>query len=248
MTRPPMASGPAPEHGEVPLRVLIVEDDERLASLTSRYLQGHSLAVTCAADGEAGLAEICRHIFDVVLLDIMLPRMDGIRLCREIRTRSDVPVIMLTARGEEADRVLGLESGADDYLPKPFSSRELLARIRAQARRARGQAGPPVVRRLRVGGLVVDPAALAVTLHDKPILLTAYEFSLLRVLAEHAGRVLTREQLLDLAKGNAEEAFDRSIDVHISRLRQKLEADPRHPHLLKTVRGAGYLLAWNDTP
>ncbi len=229
-----------------PIRVLLVEDDARLASLTTRYLQSHHLDVTCAADGEAGLAAVNRQRFDVVLLDVMLPRMDGLRLCQEIRARSDVPVIMLTARGEEADRVLGLESGADDYVAKPFSSRELLARIRAQARRARGQVGPQPGRTIRLGGLVLDTGTLSVTLHDREIRLTSYEFNLLRVLAERAGRVLSREQLLDLVKGSAEEAFDRSIDVHVSRLRQKLEADPRHPRLLKTVRGSGYLLAGSE--
>jgi DNA-binding response OmpR family regulator len=149
---------------------------------------------------------------------------------------------MLTARGEEADRVLGLETGADDYIAKPFSSRELLARIRAQVRRARGSSGPPA-EVLTVGPLRVDTTARSVTLRGKSINVTTYEFSLLRALAERAGRVLSREQIMDLARGNAEEAFDRSIDVHVSRLRQKLESDPRHPHLLKTIRGLGYMLA-----
>jgi DNA-binding response OmpR family regulator len=149
---------------------------------------------------------------------------------------------MLTARGEEADRVLGLETGADDDIAKPFSSRELLARIRAQVRRARGSSGPPA-EVLTVGPLRVDTTARSVTLRGKAINVTTYEFSLLRALAERAGRVLSREQILDLARGNAEEAFDRSIDVHVSRLRQKLESDPRHPHLLKTIRGLGYMLA-----
>jgi two-component system OmpR family response regulator len=227
----------------VPIRVLYVEDDEKLAHLTRRYLENHGLIVTWVGDGEGALGIAMREHFDLALLDIMLPRMDGVSLCRALRTRSDLPVIMLTARDEEADTVLGLESGADDYVAKPYSTRELLARIRAQVRRARHGSGPAVPRTLRVGALVLEPAAMAGFLDGKRLSLTAYEFSLLRALAERAGRVLSREQLLDLAKGSSEEAFDRSIDVHISRLRQKLEVDPRHPLLLRTVRGAGYMLA-----
>jgi DNA-binding response OmpR family regulator len=151
-------------------------------------------------------------------------------------------VIVLTARGEEADRVMGLELGADDYLAKPFSPRELLARIRAVIRRAKGRAGPER-HAVKVGGLVVDPAARRVTLDGREVALTGYEFTLLHALARRAGRVLSREQLMELARGSAEEAFDRSVDVHVSRLRQKLGDDPKRPRLLKTVRGAGYLLA-----
>jgi DNA-binding response OmpR family regulator len=172
----------------------------------------------------------------------MLPSMDGLAVCRELRQRTDVPIIMLTAREEEADRVMGLELGADDYLAKPFSSRELLARIRAQVRRARGKAGPQV-QRIAVGTLVIDPAAMRAELDGRVLGLTTYEFGLLRALAENAGKVLAREQLLVLARGNAEEAFDRSIDVHVSRLRHKLGDDPKQPRLLKTVRGLGYMLA-----
>jgi DNA-binding response OmpR family regulator len=224
------------------IRVLLVEDDDRLGRLTARYLESHGLVVDIATDGATGLAQAVRTPYDAVLLDLMLPRMDGLEVCRELRARCDVPVIMVTARGEEADRVLGLELGADDYIAKPFSSRELLARIRAVVRRARGRAGPPH-ERLEVGRLVVDTATLRATLDGETLALTTYEFNLLRVLAERAGRVLTREQLLDLVRGTTEEAFDRSIDVHISRLRQKLGDDPRRPELLKTVRGVGYVLA-----
>jgi DNA-binding response OmpR family regulator len=241
MTRP--ENTPPPDEVTGAVRVLYVEDDQKLAQLTRRYLESHGLIVTWVGDGEAAMTAVAREHFDVALLDIMLPRMDGVTLCRQLRTRTDLPIIMLTARDEEADKVLGLESGADDYLAKPYSTRELLARIRAQVRRARGNAGPPVARTIQVGALVLEPGAMAAFLDGKRLSLTAYEFSLLRALAERAGRVLSREQLLDLAKGSAEEAFDRSIDVHISRLRQKLEADPRHPRLLRTVRGAGYLLA-----
>lgn len=224
------------------LTALLVEDDARLAALTRDYLASHEVVVTVAADGRQGLAEALARRYDVVLLDLMLPGKSGLDVCRELRVRSDVPVIVLTARGEEADRVLGLELGADDYLAKPFSPRELLARIRAVVRRARGQAGPSL-EVVRVGALVVDPAARRATRDGKELQLTAYEFALLKALAERAGRVLTREQLMELAKGSAEESFDRSVDVHVSRLRHKLGDDPKRPRLLKTVRGLGYLLA-----
>jgi DNA-binding response OmpR family regulator len=220
---------------------LLVEDDVRLAELTRDYLARHDVKATIARDGGSGLAEATRVRYDVVLLDLMLPGLDGLAVCRELRARSDVPIIVLTARGEEADRVMGLELGADDYLAKPFSPRELLARIRAQVRRARGQAGP-AARPLAVGGLQLDPGALRATLEGRELPLTAYEFRLLRILAERAGQVLSRERLLELAQGSAEEAFDRSIDVHVSRLRAKLGDDPRRPRWLKTVRGAGYQL------
>lgn len=224
------------------LHVLLVEDDLRLAALTKEYLEGHGVHVDHVADGRRGLDEALRTRFDAVLLDLMLPGKDGLDVCRELRSRSDVPIIVLTARGEEADRVMGLELGADDYLPKPFSPRELLARIRAVTRRARGRAGP-ALSSVKVGALLVDPAARRVTVDGVEVALTGYEFSLLEALARRAGRVLSREQLMELARGNAEDAFDRSIDVHVSRLRQKLGDDPKHPRLIKTVRGAGYLLS-----
>jgi two-component system, OmpR family, response regulator len=226
---------------------LLVEDDAKLAQLTARYLSSHGVDVTVASDGRRGLELALQRSWDVVLLDIMLPGKDGLAVCRELRAQRDTPIIILTARGEEADRVVGLELGADDYLAKPYSSRELLARIRAQVRRARGQAGPPRARR-KVGRLEIDAGTLQVWLDGRPVALTAYEFGLLRVLVEHPGQVLGREQLLDLARGNAEEVFDRSIDGHISRIRQKLGDDPRSPQILKTVRGAGYLLALTGEP
>jgi DNA-binding response OmpR family regulator len=224
------------------IAALLVEDDARLAALTREYLEGHGVVVEVAGDGQTGLETALRRRFDVVLLDLMLPGKDGLTVCRELRARTDVPIIVLTARGEEADRVLGLELGADDYLAKPFSARELLARIRAQVRRARGQAGPPV-QAVRVGALFLDPGARRATLDGRDLALTGYEFDLLRALAERAGRVLSREQLMELARGSAEEAFDRSIDVHVSHLRGKLGDDPKRPRWLKTVRGAGYVLA-----
>src|SRR5438132_4939209 len=224
------------------LAVLYVEDDERLARLTARYLESHGVRVTVAPDGAAGIREALRLRPDVILLDLMLPAVDGMEVCRHLRRKIDTPIIMITARGEESDRVLGLEGGADDYIGKPFSSRELLARIRAQARRARGRAGPSD-QSIEVGVLRIDPAAMRATVGGRELMLTTYEFSLLRVLAESAGRVLGREQLIDRVRGNAEESFDRSIDVHISHLRQKLGDDPRNPRMLKTVRGVGYMLA-----
>jgi two-component system OmpR family response regulator len=224
------------------LTALLVEDDARLAALTADYLGGHGVVVTRAPDGVWGLEEALRHRYDVVLLDLMLPGKSGLDVCRELRSRSDVPIVVLTARGEEADRVMGLELGADDYVSKPFSPRELLARIRAVVRRARGQVGP-TVKPVRVGDLSLDPGARRVTVADQEIALTGYEFSLLYALASRPGRVLSREQLIDLAGGNPEEAFDRSVDVHVSRLRHKLGDDPKSPRMLKTIRGAGYMLA-----
>jgi two-component system OmpR family response regulator len=224
------------------LTALLVEDDARLAALTADYLGGYGVVVTRAEDGPSGLQEALRHRYDVVLLDLMLPGKDGLDVCRELRAHSDVPVIVLTARGEEADRVMGLDLGADDYLSKPFSPRELLARIQALVRRARGKVGP-TLRTLQVGVLILDPGSRRATARGQEIGLTGYEFSLLYALASRAGRVLSREQLIELAGGSAEEAFDRSVDVHVSRLRQKLGDDPKNPRMLKTVRGAGYLLA-----
>lgn len=227
-------------------RVLLVEDDERLATLTAEYLEGHGLLVARTSRGDHGLAEASQQRFDCVLLDVMLPGLDGIEVCRRLRQQSDVPIIMITARGEEADRVLGLELGADDYIPKPFSPRELLARVRALVRRARGRAGP-TTRTLNAGNLILDPGARRAILDDAELDLTSYEFSLLYVLVERAGRVLSREQLMELARGSADEAFDRSIDVHVSRLRQKLGDDPRRPKRIKTVRGVGYQYVADDS-
>jgi two-component system OmpR family response regulator len=229
------------------MHAVLIEDDERLARLTKRYLEGHDVVVDWFADGRSGLEQTLRIRPDIVLLDLQLPQLDGITVCRELRSRTDVPILMITARIEEADRVLGLELGADDYIAKPFSSRELLARMRAQVRRARGQAGPaPAL--IEIGTLSLDTATLTATLDGKQLTLTSHEFMLLRALAERAGRVLSREQLLYALRGNAEDTFDRSIDVQISRLRQKLGDDSRSPRLLKTVRGVGYMLALDSRP
>ncbi|MBK7395111.1 MAG: response regulator transcription factor [Myxococcales bacterium] len=226
----------------VTIRVLLVEDDARLARLTAKYLESHGLLVFVVGDGQEALAQAAVLRPDVVLLDLMLPGLDGFEVCRQLRERLDVPILMVTARGEEGDRVVGLEGGADDYLVKPVSSRELLARIRAHVRRARGE----LVRgedRIEVGPLSVEPKTLRATLGDRELALTTYEFALLRALAERAGRVLSREQLIELVRGSADQAFDRSIDVHVSHLRAKLGDDPRSPRILKTIRGIGYMLA-----
>ena len=226
---------------ESEIRVVYVEDDERLARLTTQYLTSHRIEVHLVTRGDQAVAEVLRVRPDVVLLDLMLPGTDGIEVCRQLRARCHVPIIMVTARTEEADRVIGLEGGADDYVNKPFQSRELLARIRAQARRGRGEAGPKA-ERIEVGALTIDAATMEVTVDGKPVALTTSEFQLLLAFAQRAGRVLDREQLLQLLHGTADEAFDRSIDVVISRLRHKIEVDARNPRLLKTVRGAGYML------
>jgi len=225
-----------------PIKILYVEDDPRLGRLTEKFLEARGLLVTRARTGLEALGEASRRLYDLVLLDLMLPGMDGLEVCRSLRSRLDVPIIMVTARREEADKIIGLESGADDYVTKPFSTLELLSRIRAVVRRSRGLSGPGQ-RLLRVGPLTLEPWSMRASLDGRDLDLTGYEFALLRVLAERAGRVLSREQLLDLAKGSADEAFDRTIDVHISRLRQKLGDDARQSRVLKTVRGCGYMLA-----
>jgi two-component system, OmpR family, response regulator len=229
------------------LHVLLVEDDAKLARLTRDYLEQHGLRVTHVADGPSAIRAGRQPDIDAVVLDLMLPGIDGFEVCRELRKTTHVPIIAVTARVDVADRVLGLELGADDYVTKPFSARELLARIHAITRRAQGRAGPSA-RELRVGRLVLDCEGLSASFDGQPLSLTSYEFTLLRVFAEHPGRVLSRERLLELAKGNADDAFDRSIDVRVSRLRQKLGDDSRHPRLLKTIRGSGYVLTAGEPP
>lgn len=222
--------------------LLLVEDDERLARFTVEYLSEHGAIVTHVANGEAALHEAALRPYELVILDLMLPGRDGLSVCRALRTRSGVPVIMVTARTEEADRIVGLESGADDYLSKPFSARELWARIQAVLRRTHGMVGPEGVL-VRIGPLVIDPARRRAEIDGRELGLTTYEFALLHALGTRAGRVLSREQLIDQVRGSADEAFERSVDVHISRLRQKMGDDPRQPRWVKTVRGAGYVLA-----
>ena len=224
------------------IHVLLVEDDSRLAALTAAYLRQRQVVVSIAADGKTALSEARRYAFDVILLDLMLPGCDGLEVCRQLREVSDVPLIMLTARGEEADRVVGLELGADDYMVKPYSPRELWARMQTVLRRVQGKAGPSA-HRIQIGALCVQPGSRRATLEGRDVELTSYEFDLLHALAKQPGRVLSRERLMLLAAGNATEAFDRAVDVHISRLRQKLGDDARKPRFVRTVRGVGYMLA-----
>jgi DNA-binding response OmpR family regulator len=221
-------------------RILLIEDDLRLAEMVSEYLGEAGFRVSIAGDGRAGLERLAREPFDAVVLDLMLPDMDGLDLCRQLRAKSDVPLLMLTARGDAADRIVGLEIGADDYLPKPFQPRELLARLRAILRRGKSAA---TAKLLRFGRLEIDCDARAVHVEGEARSLTGYQFALLVALAENAGRVLSRELLMDLVKGEPLEAFDRSIDVHVSRIRAVIEDDPKRPRRIITVRGAGYVFA-----
>ena len=227
-------------HGAI-TRLLMIEDDRALAEMVATYLGRAGMTLDHREGAAAGLAAALQGGYDAVVLDLMLPDGDGLEICRAIRARSDVPILMLTARGEEADRIVGLEIGADDYLPKPFNPRELLARLRAILRR-RGPGGQAAQgETLRFGRLVIDRAARRVLVDGEERSLTSHQFDLLCALAESAGRVLSREQLMDRVRGEALEAFDRSIDVHISRIRAAIEDDPKNPRRIVTLRGAGYL-------
>lgn len=222
-------------------RILMIEDDVQLAEMVTEYLAEAGLAVTARHDGASGLAELAASPWDAVILDVNLPDLDGFEVCRRIRAKSATPIVMLTARGDDTDRIVGLELGADDYLPKPFNPRELLARLRAVLRRAGGAPRGSGV--LRFGEIEIDRDARCVRRAGRDCALTAYQFDLLRVLAENAGHVLSREQLMQRAGRDLGEAFDRSIDVHVSRIRAAIEADPKRPTQLLTVRGAGYVFA-----
>jgi two-component system phosphate regulon response regulator OmpR len=222
-------------------RVLVVEDDPRLAEMLSEYLGQAGFRVTVAPLGATALRMLEETACDAVILDLMLPDMDGLNVCRQIRNGADTPVLMLTARGDAVDRIVGLELGADDYLPKPFEPRELLARLRAILRRR--TAGRATGHILNFGRLDLDSAARTVLLDGVRCDLTGYQFDLLWVLAQNAGRVLSRDALMDKVKGTQLEAFDRSIDVHMSRIRAVIEDDPRKPRRVITVRGAGYVFA-----
>ncbi len=221
-------------------RILLIDDDARLAGMVSEYLTGAGFHVSVAGRGEAGIERLVREPFDALVLDLMLPDMDGLEVCRRVRAKTDVPILMLTARGDAADRIVGLEIGADDYLPKPFEPRELLARLKAVLRRGRA---PSATTQLRFGRLEIDRDARTVRLDGRERNFTGYQFALLVAFAENAGRVLSRDQLMDLVKGEPLEAFDRSIDVHVSRIRAAIEDDPRKPRRILTVRGAGYVFA-----
>ena len=227
--------------------ILIVDDDAEIRSLLTRYLEKNGLRATAVADGRAMWRALDGGAFDLVVLDLMLPGDDGLTLCRTLRTKSDIPVLMLTARGAETDRIVGLEMGADDYLPKPFNPRELLARIKVILRRTRSL--PPNLQPqdetlLRFAGWQLDTARRQLVSADGVVTpIGGAEYKLLRVFVEHPNRVLSRDQLLDLTQGREADPLDRSIDVQVSRLRQRLGDDPRSPALIKTVRGEGYVLS-----
>ncbi len=229
-------------------RLLMIEDDHRLAGMVATYLGQNGFEVQHAETAQDGLAQLrqAAPAFSVVLLDLMLPDADGLDVCRQIRAQAHplgaIPIVMLTAKGDPMDRVVGLELGADDYVPKPFEPRELLARLRAVLRRQQGPSAN-AAQVLRFGRLEIDLDARSVRLDGNDRAVTAYQFDLLAAMAERAGRVLSREQLMDAVKGEPLEAFDRSIDVHIGRLRAAIEDDPRQPKRIITVRGAGYVFA-----
>lgn len=232
-------------------QLLMIEDDARLAEMVGEYLGQSGLQVTHCADGKSGLARLqgpdARPLPDLVILDLMLPDMDGLEVCRRIRSlqgnAAQVPVLMLTAKGDPMDRIIGLELGADDYLPKPFEPRELLARIRAILRRRTDGGAAPATQALRFGSLEIDRDARTVTVGGQVADLTSYQFDLLVALAERAGRVLTRDQIMEAVRGRELEAFDRSIDVHMGRIRAAIEADAKNPRRILTVRGVGYVFA-----
>ncbi len=223
-------------------RILIIEDDKDIVELVRYNLEKERFQVAWASDGLSGLAQVRKSPPDLLLLDLMLPKLPGLEVCREIRrdpSLNRLPILMLTARGEEADRVVGLELGADDYVTKPFSPRELVARVKALLRRS----APPeeFQKRIEIGKLVIDPAAFRVTRNGKPVPLSTLEFRLLYYLASRPNRVFTRDQLLDAVWGTDRFVTPRSVDVYVRRLREKIEAEPDSPAYLKTVRGAGYM-------
>jgi len=223
-------------------RILLIDDDEQLGEPLTAYFARFEMQLSHATRPSAGLALLRQGGFDAAILDVMLPEMDGFTLCRTIRKESDIPLIMLTARGDVMDRVVGLELGADDYLPKPFEPRELLARIRAVLRR-RGESPATESMSLRFGSLEIDRDARSVSVNGNACELTSYQFDLLVALAERAGRVLTRDQIMEAVRGRELDAFDRSIDVHMDRIRAAIEADPKSPRRILTVRGVGYVFA-----
>jgi DNA-binding response OmpR family regulator len=227
----------------MPARLLLIDDDTRLTTMVVDYLQANGFEVITAGSLAGGRDCLRQGVFDALLLDLMLPDGDGLDLTRELRADARtrrLPLLMLTARGEPPDRIVGLEVGADDYLPKPFEPRELLARLKAVLRRGRA---PATAAPLRFGRLEIDRDSRTVRVDGSEKSLTGYQFALLAALAENAGRVLSRDQLMDLVKGEPLEAYDRSIDVHVSRIRAAIEDDPKKPKRILTVRGAGYVFA-----
>lgn len=222
------------------MHLLLIDDDQRLHELLAPFFAQHEVVLHYAPDGPRGLAAAAARPYDAILLDVMMPGMDGLEVLRRLRAQSNVPVLMLTARGDETDRIVGLELGADDYVPKPFSAREVLARVRAVLRRSRPEAS---AERMQVGGLVLDVAGRVVTVAGQPVDLTGLEFDLLVALARRAGRVVPRDTMLDAAGRGDVVVGERTVDVHISHLRAKLGDDPKTPRWIKTVRGVGYVLA-----
>jgi len=243
----------------MPAQLLLIEDDFRLAAMVGDYLQQNGFAVRRTGDGSSGLQLLQQsHLsgagalpadapVDLIVLDLMLPDMDGLEVCRRLRAMPNglgqTPVLMLTAKGDAMDRIIGLEMGADDYLPKPFEPRELLARIRAILRRRTEGVSLESVNSLRFGSLEIDRDARTVNVAGRTCELTSYQFDLLVAMAERAGRVLTRDQIMEAVRGRELEAFDRSIDVHMGRIRAAIEADPKNPRRIVTVRGVGYVFA-----
>ena len=221
------------------MHILLVDDDAELCSLLVEFLEREGFTVVCAHDGLHGLEMAVKTGIDLVILDVMLPGIDGFEILRRLRPRSAVPVLMLTARGEDVDRIVGLELGADDYLPKPFNPRELVARIRAILRRYEPRPAPQPGR-LRAGGVTLEPATREVTVQGKPVEVTTFEFDILEVLLRSAGRVISRDELMETFYNRKATAFDRSIDMHISHLRKKLGDEG---NLIKTIRGVGYQFA-----
>ena len=231
--------------------LLMIEDDARLAAMVGEYLEQNGFAVAKAPDGLSGLSQLAQggdaSLPDLVILDLMLPDIDGLEVCRRVRAlptaMAQVPILMLTAKGDPMDRIIGLEMGADDYLPKPFEPRELLARVRAILRRKTEAPTQSNQNLLRFGSLTIDRDARTVTVNSTACDLTSYQFDLLVALAERAGRVLTRDQIMEAVRGRELEAFDRSIDVHMGRIRAAIESDPKDPKRILTVRGVGYVFA-----
>jgi DNA-binding response OmpR family regulator len=227
--------------------LLMIEDDARLAHMVSEYLGQSGYQVTHAGDGLSGLAALQGQSAELVILDLMLPDIDGLEVCRRIRslpgTLAQTPILMLTAKGDPMDRIIGLEMGADDYLPKPFEPRELLARVRAVLRRHGDSPAPGNDNVMRFGSLEIDRDARVVSVAGQVCELTSYQFDLLVALGERAGRVLTRDQIMEAVRGRELEAFDRSIDVHMGRIRAAIELDAKDPKRILTVRGVGYVFA-----
>ncbi|BEE11711.1 MULTISPECIES: response regulator [Aeromonas] len=232
--------------------ILVVDDHSEIRDLLKRFLEQHGLRVSCARDGKEMKRLLEEREFDLLVLDLMMPGEDGLTLCRELRVKSNLPIIMLTAMGEETDRIIGLEMGADDYLAKPFNPRELLARIKAVMRRTQAETQPAaetLTRDLRFDRWLLDVNRRELVDEDGVGLsLSTAEFDLLKVFLERPQRVLSRDQLLDLARGREAVAFDRAIDTLVSRLRRKLERDPKNPELIKTIWGGGYMFSADVTP